>query len=163
MCLTQSSYLRSSHPAAPKKFSRIFLRLVERLFIKLPRLYGGVGKNQVYRRSWNLLHFFKAITFMQNYFSHTTPPNHNALLPLFTQSSISDSLNFHCRPILCAGMSVFFIQFRTVSLLTPKCSATHSRLLHFSSLGFAIIHPFAFSIIIPRSIGQSKCFLIKYE
>lgn len=41
IALIHSSYSRLSQPAAPKKLSRIFLRLVSLLIIKFPRLYGG--------------------------------------------------------------------------------------------------------------------------
>ena len=44
------------------------------------------------------------------------------LFPLFTQASTSDNLNFQSLPILWAGMFVFLIQFRIVSVETPKYS-----------------------------------------
>lgn len=38
---SQSSKLKSSQPASPKKLSRIFFRFVSLPFMKLPKLYGG--------------------------------------------------------------------------------------------------------------------------
>ena len=42
-----------------------------------------------------------------------------ALFPLLIHLSNSDLLNFHIFPILCAGISVFLIQFLTVSFVIP--------------------------------------------
>ncbi len=57
-----------------------------------------------------------------------------ALFPLFTHSSSSDTLNFHCLPILLAGMPSFLFRIhpRSVTGLIPRYSAASSMLIHLS-------------------------------
>ena len=64
-----------------------------------------------------------------------------ALSPLLTHSSISEHLNFHCLPILCAGIPFsFLIQSRIVPGFTPRYSAASSIFIHLSVLlKFAIM------------------------
>ena len=130
-----SSNSMSSHPAEPKKLSLIFLRFVSLFFIKLPRLYGG----SVTIRSIDSAPIC-CIAAMQSWLYNVVSailnsPFHRrfyfvALFPLFTHASSSERLNFHKRPIWCAGRSVFcLIHFRRVTGLMFKYSAASSRLI----------------------------------
>jgi hypothetical protein len=73
-----------------------------------------------------------------------------------TQSSISESLNFQSRPILCAGRRRPSIQRYTDSLATPRCLATSSTDTH-GSAGIergSLIS--IWQIRVPEAISASK-------
>lgn len=82
----------------------------------------------------------------------------SALFPLFTHSSNSDFLNLHSLPILWAGISVFFIQLRMLSFVTPRCLAASVMFIQFLSI-LLIIMP----LFLRHKEIHSQCSILKAD
>ena len=94
----------------------------------------AVGDGFLFALSFELRHLFRCIVVLpedggehilkgfQSLFVHHVLRYFSAATPDFIQASTSLILNFHSLPIFVAGISLFSIQARTVSRLTPRYS-----------------------------------------